>query len=258
MTKPHRPRTKLERQAAEVVRQARRNLSAEIRTARQDAGLSLHRLAGAAGISATTIGAIERESAEPSLQVLARVASALGMSLSIRLYPGTGPLIRDHIQPVMLGALLGILHQRWRRRPEVAVYKPVRGVIDLVLEERMDRLIVACEAQSDLRRLEQQVRWSRAKADALRETLGPEALRGDAAERVVGRLLLLRSTARTRAIVAEYAQFMAAAYPARTSDAYAALVGEAPWRADALVWCRVERGEAVVLDRPPRGITVGR
>jgi hypothetical protein len=66
----------------------------------------------------------------------------------------------------------------------MAVHRPIRGVIDLVLE-RADPPIVACEAHSDLRRLEQQVRWARAKSDALAER-----------RRVtVSRLLLLRATA---------------------------------------------------------------
>jgi hypothetical protein len=112
-----------------------------------------------------------------------------------------------------------------------------------------------CEAQSELRRLEQQVRWSRAKADALVD--GP-ADADRPPNRRVGRLLLLRSTARNRTIVAQYTDLMSAAYPAMAADAYAALTGEAPWQGDALVWCRVDGGQATILEHPPRGISVGR
>jgi transcriptional regulator with XRE-family HTH domain len=94
----------------------------------------MRRLARAAGVSTTTVSSVERNNAEPSLQVLARLAAVLGLQLSVRLYPGTGPLIRDHLQAMMIGALLTILHVRWRPRPEVAINRPVRGVIDLVLE----------------------------------------------------------------------------------------------------------------------------
>jgi hypothetical protein len=179
------------------------------------------------------------------------------MSLSVRLFPGTGPLIRDHLQASMLEALLVIAHPRWRRRPEVAVYRPVRGVIDLVLDA-LGEPRVATEAQSDLRRIEQQVRWSKAKADALR---GSAAKDGDAHEARAGpvsRLLLLRSTTRTRAVVAQHAELLRAAYPACAGDAHAALTGEAPWPGDAILWCRVEGGQTAVLTDPPRGITVGR
>jgi hypothetical protein len=134
------------------------------------------------------------------------------------------------------------------------VYRPVRGSIDLVLDAIAEPL-VACEAQADLRRIEQQLRWSRAKADAL-----AAARQDDEATpaRPVSRLLLLRSTRRSRAIAAQHGDLLAAAYPAITPDAYAALTGEAPWPGDSIVWCRVESGRAIVLDRPPRGLLVGR
>ena len=171
----------------------------------------------------------------------------MGMDLSLRLYPNSGPLIRDHIQAAMVEELQSIIHGRWHPLPEVPVHRPVRGVIDLVLDDEGEGL-VACEAQSQLRRLEQQVRWSRAKADALAEAHG----------RPVSRLLLLRSTRITRAVAAEYAATMGSAFPARAADAYAALVGREPWPGDAIVWCRVERGLARVLPQPPRGIAIGR
>jgi transcriptional regulator with XRE-family HTH domain len=270
MTRPHQPRTRPERTAADTVRQLRRGLAAEIRTGRQDAGLSLRQLAATAGVSPSTLRAIELDEAEPSLQVLARVGTSLGMSLSVRLFPGTGPLIRDHLQAAMLNALLGILDKRWRARPEVAVRHPVRGVIDLVLDEPPSGVVIACEAQSELRRLEQQLRWSRAKADALATDARPwdeevagspgshRARADETTHRFVGRLLLVRSTVRTRAIVTRYSELVSAAYPARASDAYACLTASTAWPGDALLWCRVEGGNARVLERPPRGVNVGR
>jgi hypothetical protein len=169
------------------------------------------------------------------------------MDLSVRLYQGTGPLIRDHIQAAMIEALLGESHERWRPSPEVAVERPARGVIDLVLDAEAEP-IVACEAHSELRRLEQQLRWSRAKADAL------AAARG----RPVSRLLLLRSTRRTRALVAEYARTVRAAFPAPTIAAYAALTSEDAWPGDALLWCAVTGTGARILSDPPRGVEPGR
>jgi hypothetical protein len=156
----------------------------------------------------------------------------------------------------MVRALLEVLDDHWRPRLEVPVYRPVRGVIDLVLEDARGGSVVAGEAHSELRRLEQQLRWSRAKADAL--GMARSASGGDETPTTVGRLLLLRSTARTRATVAQYGDLVAAAYPARSMDAYAALTGDAPWPGDALLWCRVEDGHATVLERPPRGIRAGR
>jgi hypothetical protein len=169
------------------------------------------------------------------------------MQLGVRLYAGSGPLVRDHLQSSMLGAMLEAIDPVWRPTLEVAVQRPIRGVIDLVLEGPEPPLI-ACEAHSDLRRLEQQVRWSRAKAEALADARGTS----------VSRLLLLRSTTRTRALAAEFGPFLQTAYPGRHVDAVASLRSAVPWPGDAIIWCRVEGGVATVMERPPRGIRIGR
>jgi transcriptional regulator with XRE-family HTH domain len=257
MSRTTAPRTRIERLGAKSARDARRSIAADIQSARDDAGLGLRQLAAAAGISHATLLSVERGSHDPTTEVLARLSTALGMSLSVRLYPGTGPLIRDHLQASMLEALLAIAHPRWERWPEVAVYRPVQGVIDLVLYA-LGEPRVATEAQSDLRRIEQQVRWSRAKADALGDSAADDRGAPEAPARPVSRLLLLRSTARTRAVVAQHAELLRAAYPARAADAHAALTGEAAWPGDAILWCRIEGGRATLLEGPPRGITVGR
>jgi hypothetical protein len=67
------------------------------------------------------------------------------------------------------------------------VHRPVRGVIDLVLEDRDGPDTVAPELQSELRRVEQQVRWANQKADALAGLLGQQSRR-------VTRLLVLRNS----------------------------------------------------------------
>ena len=89
-----------------------------------------------------------------------RVGAVLGLRLSVGLYPGTGPAIRDHIQSPMVGELIALAHMRWRRTPEVAVYRPVRGVIDLALDA-IDEPTLACEAQSQLRLIESRFRRRR-------------------------------------------------------------------------------------------------
>ncbi len=119
------------------------------------------------GISQAYVSSMEAGNAAPSLEVILAVAAALGCDLSVRMFPGTGPRIRDRIQVAMSEALLASLHPRWRAQPEVPVYRPVRGVIDLVLTDATAHLVVPTELQSELRRVEQQIRWSVQKADAL-------------------------------------------------------------------------------------------
>jgi transcriptional regulator with XRE-family HTH domain len=267
------PRSTVERGAARRAREISARVGTELRTAREDAGLSLGRVAVASGVTKSRLHDIEAGACQPRWETIGRISSVLGLRLSVALYPGTGPLIRDHIQASMLGALLASLDPRWRARPEVPVYQPVRGVIDLVLDDPGACLAVACEAHSELRRIEQQIRWARAKAgalgalgalDGLAPSIGSGALRaghgGHPTEpgRRVSRLLLLRSTARSRAVVAQHGELIEAAYPACASEAHAALTGGTPWPGDALLWCRVEGEHASLLDRPPRGVSVGR
>ena len=256
-TRPRQPpRTTIDRVAARHAREIRGRLGSELRTAREDAGISRSRLAGTCGMSKGQLHRIEAGTSQPGWEVLARLCAALGRRVGLTLYPDSGPLVRDHISAAMVEALLKVRHERWRPRLEVAVYRPVRGSIDLVLEDIADVHVVACEARSDLRRIEQELRWFRAKTDAL--AAAREGETGGRSNRQVDRLLLLRSTQRTRAIVSQYRDLIEAAYPASAQDAHASLVGDASWPGDAIIWCRFEAGQATILDRPPRGITVGR
>ncbi len=183
--------------------------------------------------------------------MLLGVAAALGADLSIRLFPNTGQRIRDHLQVAMSEALIGAHHPRWRVAPEVPVYRPVRGVIDLVLGDTRGPDVLAVEIHSQLRRVEQQLRWAAQKADALASL--PEHQ-----DRRVHRLLVLRNTAALREVTRAAAGTFGAAYPGRTAEAFAALVGQGPWPGHTIVWADVRLGVARILDRPPRGVPVGR
>lgn len=251
------PRTRIERDARFNVRRVQRTVGEEIRNARQDVGVSLSRLAAEAGVSKGYLHQIESGDASPSVEVLARIAAALGGRIAVQYHPGTGPAIRDHLQAAIIEAFLAILHARWRRFLEVGVYRPVRGVIDLVLDEPEQGVLIASEAQSELRRLEQQVRWATAKADALAAG-GSSELAGVVTQRRVSRLLLLRSTTATRELARLHPHILGAAYPATHEDALASLTGTRPWPGAAVLWVAATGRTARVLDRPPRGIHIGR
>lgn len=249
MTRMSRPRSRAARAGHRRARRLRHRIASEVRRAREDAGLSQRAVARAAELSNSTVAALERGRYDPTTEVLARVGAALGMDLSVRLYPGSGPLIRDRHQAAMIEALLALIHPRWRPTLEVWVTRPVSGVIDLVLDAGdPTQPLVATEAQSELRRLEQQVRWAHAKSEAL-------AL---ARERPTSSLLLLRNTRQTRAVVAEHARTLRAAYPSRAIDGYATLTTARSWPGATILWADVEHARARLQAAPPRGITVGR
>ena len=147
--------------------------------------------------------------------------------------------------------LLPVAAAAWREHPEVRIYRPVRGVVDLVLEHRLDPVTVATELQSGMRRVEQQLRWSGMKADAL-------AALPEQAGRTVSRLLGFRNTQAMREVARAAEATLRAAYPARTADAVSALRGETTWPGSSVVWMRLEGGIAMLLDAPPRGVALGR
>jgi transcriptional regulator with XRE-family HTH domain len=209
----------------------------------------------AAGIDPGYIAQIEAGLREPSISVLCAMADALGADVSVRLFPNTGSRIRDHIQAVIGEELLRIAHPRWRRLPEVGVYRPARGRVDLVLLDPSQPLAVATEVHSQVRRLEQQVGWAQLKSESLPSA---DFWRFESAEPAVSRLLVLRSTRATRDAAARFEETLRAAYPAPATDVFAALKGEAPWPGAGLLWADVTGATVRILERPPRGVRIGR
>ena len=78
------------------------SLAATVQAARQARGLPVSALAERAGVSRAMIGKIERGAAQPTAVLLARLASALGLTLSelvARAEDGGGRLLRVADQP---------------------------------------------------------------------------------------------------------------------------------------------------------------
>jgi transcriptional regulator with XRE-family HTH domain len=206
-----RRRRQVERTSLEI----RRALGLELRRLRLDVGLSLRALGAAAEIDPAHIARIERGERTAGLETLVRLATWLGADLSVRLFPRTRPLLRDHLQAQMLEALLAIARPTLGRHLEVAVNRPGGAYIDLVLVDVAAGRLVAVEAQSQLRRIELTVRRHRDVADALGATeIARFAIGVDGRDPVVDRLLLLRSTRANRQAAREHRELMAAAYPA--------------------------------------------
>ncbi len=252
-------KTKLQIEVDRRTGEILRAIGDEVRHQREDAGLSQAALARAAGISAGLVSRVEAADLEPSIRTMTALARALGGDLSVKLYPGTGPALRDRIQARMVERLLSDLHPRWHRFVEVPVHRPVRGVIDVVIGNR-DGLLVAVEAQSDLRRLEQQVRWAAEKAEALADTdVARFAAGPDGSPVMISRLMLLRSSRRMRDLAREFPVTLATAYPAPTVEVVAALTAaDRPWPGAGIAWVSVDGRESRLMPTPPRGVPLGR
>jgi len=138
-----------------------------------------------------------------------------------------------------------VLHPRWQPFPEVASASEPR--LDRRRPARpTERILVASEIQSEMRRIEQLVRWSGEKAAALPSWDGWAHLGGP----TVSRLMIVRRTRATRAAGVAFANQLRAAFPAHPDDALAALTGPTPWPGPALVWAVVDqRGARLVGGR---------
>ena len=224
---------------------------------RLDVGITLTQLADNVDVNRSHLARIEAGRAKASLDVLAAIGVALGADLSLRYFPGSGPRLHDRFQAPMLETILGALDRRWQTEVEVPVTHPSRGVIDLVLRDRSSPVVVAAELQSELRRLEQQIRWTAEKAEGLRQRLAVDGT--SPVGLVVSRLLVIRSTVATRELARRYESTLSTAYPALTEDVVDALTTpSSPWPGAGIVWVRVDGGRVTLLGHPPRGVTIGR
>ena len=194
----------------------------ELRRLRLDAGVSLRQLGEVTGLDPSHLARIEKGRANGSVEALSAISIALGADLSFRFFADAGPRLHDRYQAPMIEALIRSLDRSWMPRLEVVVPGNARGVADIVLRHRRRPLLVIGEAQSQIRRLEQQLRWISEKAEAFRAA--------DPRQEVV-KLLLLRSTAATRGIVNQFGGTLSTAYPARAIELFDALTNAHHYRA---------------------------
>jgi len=236
-------------------RDTRCRVGADIRQLREDGGASQRKLAAEADIDHALLSLIERGLREPSITALTAIAAALGADVGVRLYPGAGPRIRDPIQARIIETLVGLLHPRWDRMLEVPVLRPARGFIDLVLVDRPQTHVISTEVQSEFRRIEQLIRWANQKSQSMPSAQFWDQLPG---EPKIDRLMVVRSTRTNREIAIRFGETFRIAYPASARAAYRALTtGDEPWPGAALLWADVRGDRVRVMDRPPRGVTVG-
>lgn len=250
-------RSRVEVRAKLRAEEIRRAVAGDLRRLLEDSGIKPIALARAAGVSPSMVTRVLLAQRDASPATLTRLAIALDGDVSIRLTPGAGLPIHDAVQARMVEAFIGELHRRWKPFPEVPVRTPARGAIDLVLADSIRDELIATEVQSQLRRAEQAVRWANEKAAALPSSdlyrmAAAAADDGDGGKLVTSRLLVLRSTAATRAAVAQLPAFFAAAYPVEPARAVEALRGGLDWPGAAIVWMTVHGHEVHLMDGAPR------
>lgn len=104
--------------------QHRAEAARELRLARMTAGLSQRTIALEARVSHATVGRVERgEEPEVSIELLDRLAAAVGLSMTVRFFPDGDP-IRDAGHSKLLARLKSRIHPELRWRTEVPLPRP--------------------------------------------------------------------------------------------------------------------------------------
>ncbi len=96
----------LRRRARLTSERLHRSIGTDVLRLRLDAGITRSALARGSGVDAGYLCRIEHGSEHPSVEVYARLAAALGADLAVRLYPNTGPAIRDRPQDATIEGML--------------------------------------------------------------------------------------------------------------------------------------------------------
>lgn len=147
--------------AALRMRRSLLGLGDELRTARHLAGLTMATAGRAASISPAQVSRIERGLVRRlDFVVLAQVAAAEGLELSLRAYPAGVP-IRDGGQMALLGRFRERVSSIWSWHLEVRVARGDTRAFDLVL--RSPETAIATEAETRLHDIQAQVRRALAK-----------------------------------------------------------------------------------------------
>jgi transcriptional regulator with XRE-family HTH domain len=240
-------RTRLQLEADRRTALIRSRLAEDLQRLRADAGVSQVAIARHAGLDRSVISKLEAGTLAPTLETYQRIAAALGADFTARVYPNTGPTVRDRHSIRMADVVIGHAHQRWRISPEVGVRRPAKGWIDLALHDPDARIVVATELESDLRRVEQVIRWSTEKAASIASSDLARRWVDDGVEMpMVSRLLVVRHTRSNVAAVEDARRLLRQAFPADPNDAIRSLTGVAPWPGPALIWARIDRGRAAL------------
>lgn len=242
-------RTRLQLEADRRAATLRRTVAEDMRRLREDAGLNRVAVAREAGVHPSVLSRMEAGLLAPSFETYARICAALGAELSMRVYPQSGPAIRDRHQVRMAAVLLGRLSARWQVSPEVAVRRPVRGWVDLALHDERARTLVAGELESGLQRIEQLLRWSAEKAAALPSSAQWSRWARDGPGPAISRLLVVRWTRANRDAAEAARRLLREAYPADPRDAIDALTGDATWPGPAFLWLRTDPGNPGLMER---------
>lgn len=198
--------------------------------ARAALGLTRERAASLAGISASTLAAVEDGKASVQLDTLASACDAVGLRLWVRAYPGQPPSLRDSGQMELASLVCAAANGRWRVAMEHVVDARYGRAADLVLFGPDEILQVEIER----RILDWQAQY---RAARLKHALLLEIHR-----RPVRLVVAVEDTRRNRFTLGSYLPGIRLELPAASRDVWRAIRTGRSLARDGLIWLR----------RPPR------
>jgi transcriptional regulator with XRE-family HTH domain len=182
------------------------------------AGVSQAHVARASGLRQSRVSRTERsEDPMPRLDELARHATALGLKLSVKLYPD-GAAVRDAPQLRLVSRLRAVVSTAYRSRTEVPV--AASGDLrawDMVLD---GPATIAVDAETRLRDIQALQRRTELK------------LRDSGIDLAI---LLVSATHHNRAVLREHRAALASTFPLETREVLACLRSGRPIRASGIV-----------------------
>jgi transcriptional regulator with XRE-family HTH domain len=209
------------------------------RDARTMLDITQAELAAAVGVSRPYIARIEAGRANPSLDVVERIGSALGLELQLLRRPPAlmnGPRQRDAVHARCSGHVdRRLVSLGWQTRGEVTIVRGrLRGWIDLLAYDPRRRILLVVEIKTwidDLGSVERQLDWYVREAPAIARELGWRP------QRVVGWVLAL-ATVDIDETLRRNRDVIDRAFPGRARDLRAALAdddSDPPSRGIALI-----------------------
>jgi len=189
-------------------------------------GWTLRTVAQRSKCSQASVSRLEAGDARLSLILVSRIVGALGMDLSVRVFPGAGIGLRDSGQLALAELLRAQAHPSWRIGFEVPIGNDSRQAADMVLTGASAALHL--ELESRLVDFQAQLRGGQLKRDGLQQRFRTH----------VAFVLALRDTETNRAAVRANKAVIGTALPATASDVWRAIRSGVPFVADGLLWLR--------------------
>lgn len=209
--------------------QQSRVLGSEVHVARRELGWSRLHAGREAGLARSTWERIEAGDPRIQLDILCAAASAVGLDLVLRTYPGREPGLRDSGQLTLANRLRELAHSTWSLALELPCGEHGEAAdmaffgATVILHVEIERAVVDLQAQ--LRRANE-----KRKALSVRES------------RPIRLVIVVEDTQRNRKVLEPHRDLVARMLPAGSREILAAVRDGSPLQRDGLLWLR----------RPPR------